>query len=351
MNSIPKNIPLYFPELDYLKGLAIMAVITIHTLTYFSKMPTITNLTLLYMVVIMLSRYGVPVFLIVSGFVLYNKYNRMFNLNEFYLKRYMTIIPPYLIFSVLYEIWNRGAITTAFINDLLTGRANQHLWFIILIVEIYIAYPVIMHVYNYFKNHSTTKYFLVFVFFIDIIYNTYMQPYWYIPLMLGWLFYFVLGMYIRDNYESINIKTISRKYWFLIITVVCIGMVLGIMQLENIHFSKNMLSNLLNIYLFTQLLDILHCTALSVIVFYISMILYRAKKAKFVSVLGLYSFGIYLIHARIVVVVVVTLYKLGISVNNILFYPCTFMVTLIVSLAAVVILKQLPGHEYIIGNA
>jgi peptidoglycan/LPS O-acetylase OafA/YrhL len=124
--------------------------------------------------------------------------------------------------------------------------------------------------------------------------------------------------------------------------------VLSIMQLENTYFSKSLLYNFLNIYIFSQLLDMLHCTALTAIVFYISMLLYNAKKAKFVSVLGLYSFGIYLIHARIVFVVAGILSNLGITVNNILFYPCTFMVTLIVSLTVVVIVKQLPYHEYII---
>lgn len=313
-------------------------------------MPTITNLALVYMVLIVLARYGVPLFLLVSGFVLYNKYNKTFNLKEFYLKRCMTIIPPYIIFSILYEKWNRGVIATAFVTDLLAARANQHLWFIILIIEIYIAYPVIMRIYNHFKNHRKTHYFLLIVFFIDIVYNTYMQAYWFIPIMLGYLFFFVLGMYILDNYESIDIKTIARKYWLLVITIMCIGTVYALVELENTYFSKSILSNLMNIYIFRQLLYMLHCTALTVIFFYISMILYSAKKAKFISILGLYSFGIYLIHARIVVEVVGILYKQGISVNNILFYPCTFMVTLIISVVAVVILKQLPGHEYIIGK-
>jgi surface polysaccharide O-acyltransferase-like enzyme len=233
MESIPKNVPLFFPEIDYLRGLAIIAVITIHITTYYTRMSTITNLTLVYMTFIVLARYGVPVFLLVSGFVLYNKYNKKFNLKEFYLKRYVSIIPPYIIFSVLYELWNHGAkttafikdllaggaITRAFIKDLLTGGANQHLWFIILIVEIYIAYPIIMYIYNFFKNHRKTNYYLIAVFFIDIIYSTYMQSYWFIPKMLGWLFYFVLGMSIRDNYESRDIPSIARKYWLLIITV------------------------------------------------------------------------------------------------------------------------------------
>lgn len=207
-----------------------------------------------------------------------------------------------------------------------------------------------MHVYNYFKNHRKAKHFLFLVFFIAIIYNTYMQSYRFIPLMLGWLFYFVLGIYIQDNYELMNIQTIARKYWLLIITVTCIGTALSVIQLRNTYFSMSVLSNLLNIDIFHHLLYILNCTALTVIALLMSLILYRAKKAKFVSVLGLYSFGIYLIHARIVVVVVFILYHLGITLNNILFYPCTFMVTLVISLAAIVIVKQLPYHEYIIGK-
>jgi probable poly-beta-1,6-N-acetyl-D-glucosamine export protein len=350
MESIPKNVPLLFPEIGYLRGLAIIAVITTHITTYYIKMPTITNLTLVYMIFIVLARYGVPLFLLVSGFVLYNKYNEKFDLNDFYRKRYMSIVPPYIIFSVLYEIWNRGVVTKALITDLLTGGANQHLWFIVLIVEIYLAYPIIMHTYNYFKNHRKAKYFLVTAFFINIVYNTYMQSYWFIPNMLGFLFYFVLGMYIRDNHELIDRKIISKNYWLFIITVMFIGTAYSIIELENTYFSTSILPNLMNVYIFRQLLYLLHCTALTVLVCYISMFLYRAKKAKFFSVLGLYSFGIYLIHARIVLDVMTILYKQGISVNNILFYPCTFMVTLMVSLAVVVILKQLPGHEYIIGK-
>jgi surface polysaccharide O-acyltransferase-like enzyme len=350
MKSTPKNKPRFFPELDYLRGLAILAVITIHSTTYYTQMPAITNLTILYMTLIVLARYGVPTFLLVSGFVLYNKYNKEFDLNEFYIKRFMSIVPAYVIFSFLYERWNYGAITSAFIKDLLTGRANQHLWFIILIIELYIAYPVIMYGYNNFKNYSIAKYFLVAAFFIDIISNTYLESYWFIPQILSWLFYFVLGMYIRDNYESIDIREIARKYWLLVITVACIGTVLSIIELENTYFSMSILSTLLNIRLFSILLDILQCTALTAIIFYISMILYKKKGAKLISLIGSYSFGIYLIHAYFVVFLAVNAYRFGITLNNILFYPYVFLGALILSMTAVVFIRQLPYHEYIIGK-
>jgi hypothetical protein len=69
------------------------------------------------------------------------------------------------------------------------------------------------------KITKKMNYFLVAVFFLDVIYNAYMESYWFIPKMLGWLFYFVLGMFIRDDYESIDISAIEGKHCLLIITV------------------------------------------------------------------------------------------------------------------------------------
>lgn len=352
INSAPKNKSCFFPELDYMRGLAIFAVITTHTLVYYSHMPSLSILTYIYMILIAFAKYGVPAFLFVSGFVLYNKYNTKFNLSDFYLKRYTSIIPQYLIFSFLYELWNRGAITTVFINDLLTGGANQHLWFIRLIIELYIAYPVVMHIFNYFKYHNNTKYFLIIVFIINILYNKYTPSYWLIdPFehLLGWLFYFVLGMYVRDNYESIDILTI-RKNWLLITVLICIGSVSKIIELKNAYLSTSTQSNLLNISIIPPLIDMLDCTALTVAVFYTSLILYKTKKARFISIVGSYSFGIYLIHAYIVVFLAFNAYKFGITVDNIFFYPYVFLGALILSMAAIVLIRQLPYHEYITGK-
>jgi peptidoglycan/LPS O-acetylase OafA/YrhL len=86
MKLIPNNKCHYFPELDCLRGFAILAVITTHANAYFAQMGTISNLTILYMVLMVLADYGAPLFFLVSGFALYNKYRIKFNLKEFSLK-------------------------------------------------------------------------------------------------------------------------------------------------------------------------------------------------------------------------------------------------------------------------
>lgn len=194
------------------------------------------------------------------------------------------------------------------------------------------------------------KYFLVFVVFISVIYNTYMQAYWFIPKLLGFLFYFVLGMYIRDNYELIDIQKIARKYWLLIAAVAFIGTVYGTINVENTTFSTSILPNLMSIHLLRYFEEMLYITTLIFLVFYISNILYNSKKANLISFIGSYSFGVYLIHAYFVVMVEINLHRFGIKLDNTLFYPCVLIFSLIISLATVIIIKQLPYHEYIIGK-
>jgi peptidoglycan/LPS O-acetylase OafA/YrhL len=348
--SIPITKFHYFHELDYLRGFAILAVITIHAVTYYDQIKTLSNMKIFYMFLMVLASYGVASFFLVSGFALYNKYNTKFNLKEFYIKRFLSIIPAYVIFSFLYEKVNRGNITALFITDLLTGGANQHLWFIIVIIEFYIAYPIIIYSYNLFKNHCATKYYLVLVIFTAIIYNTYMQVYWFIPKMLGLLFYFVLGMYIRDNYESTDIQIITRKYWLLITAVVSIGTVYFVINLVNATASTPIIPDLMNISIIVYLLNILYITALIVIFLYISTVFYKNRKANFISLVGSYSFGIYLIHAFFVWNLARNSYKLNIVLDDVIFYPYVLLVSLIISMAAVFLIKQLPYHEYIIGK-
>jgi len=63
---------IYFEEIVYLRAIAILAVISIHISAIFTSMDQITLLTFLYISADVLSHLGVPLFVCISGFVLYN---------------------------------------------------------------------------------------------------------------------------------------------------------------------------------------------------------------------------------------------------------------------------------------
>ena len=69
-----ENNPEYFSEIVYLRAFAILAVISIHVSYYFTEMISINFLTLLYMSIDTFSHFAIPLFVCISGFVLYNKY-------------------------------------------------------------------------------------------------------------------------------------------------------------------------------------------------------------------------------------------------------------------------------------
>jgi len=76
----------YFDEINILRALAILAVISIHVSANFTKMDTINGLAALYMSIDVLSHFAVPLFIAISGFVLYNKYFDDIDIKRFYKK-------------------------------------------------------------------------------------------------------------------------------------------------------------------------------------------------------------------------------------------------------------------------
>ena len=57
----------YFPEIVYLRALAILAVISIHVSTVFYEMDSTGFLAFLYMSLYIFSDFAVPLFICISG--------------------------------------------------------------------------------------------------------------------------------------------------------------------------------------------------------------------------------------------------------------------------------------------
>ena len=106
MEEAQQRVPNYL-ELNYLRGFAILSVISIHVCMFFKKMININLLTVFYMTIDAFSHFAVPAFIFISGFGLYNSYNGNFQIGYIYRKRFKYILPPYFVFSTLYAINNQ----------------------------------------------------------------------------------------------------------------------------------------------------------------------------------------------------------------------------------------------------
>jgi peptidoglycan/LPS O-acetylase OafA/YrhL len=148
----------YFKEIVYLRAIAILAVISIHVSAIFQTMDNTNFITFLYMSIDVFSHFGVPLFICISGFVLYNKYHEQISILEFYKKRFKSVVPQYTFFSIfafsiIYasyimkgEVWDIDALKILYMY--LTGGIAIPFWFF------FVDYPVISSLSYHSKSVS-----------------------------------------------------------------------------------------------------------------------------------------------------------------------------------------------------
>jgi probable poly-beta-1,6-N-acetyl-D-glucosamine export protein len=360
----------FFSEIEFLRAFAILAVISIHVSAYFTKMDTVNFLTFLYISIGTFSHFAVPLFVSISGFVLYNKYKGTFSLKLFYKKRLISVLPQYTIFSILAilfiylgtiyleKIWNYGIFDI--IYQFFTGTAYYHLWFFVVIIQLYILYPIIEKIFTKSVEKRRTLELLIFVLIVQTLYHIFSILDLFligtVTLFLDYIFYFVLGMYVRSHYKYYKNKIMNQKYRYLLFFPLLLMTILGIGYEYIKYFIIDTIPHFFHVYPWTfKILTPLYYIIIFTLCLYISLkISERVPNifTKYFQIIGKYSFGIYLIHAFILFVLASILFpKIGFDVNNWMFYPIVFTLVLILSLASVYIINKFPYHQYIIGSS
>ncbi|MDY9926371.1 acyltransferase [Methanosarcina sp.] len=370
-------------EIDYLRGFAILAVIAIHTSGNFTKISNINLLLIINVIIDVFSHFAVPLFIFISGFVLSLNYNIPLSKKLFYKKRAKSILPQYIIFSALYIVLN---VVLSAINDgltlpsiteiifyLLTASSSYHLWYIALITQFYILYPYITKKYNEFADNNRTFYFISIILIIQQIWiiakattETYLNSIAYFNsivyfnaiihilltrVFLSHVLYFVLGIYICQNYKSVKAKILKTKYWAILIVLI-ITLILSILWVKGIIEYGNYEKVPKEYFIVLDLIGSLYFPFIFLMLLVISYS-FSNKKSKYsnlILLLGKYSFGIYLIHVFYIQIMVEIIYPcFSIDYNQWIFYPLLFGSTVLLSYLNVQQIARLPYSEIIIG--
>ena len=375
--NLMENKVRYFDEINILRAFAILAVISIHVSAYFTEMDTINGLAALYMSIDVFSHFAVPLFIVISGFVLYNKYSDDIDIKRFYNKRLKSVLPQYLIFSTFYlAVTYIGSIVLAkpvnldiphIIYRYLTGGCFYHLGFFVLIIQLYLLYPVILRLYNYCDVRGRILELLFTVFLIGVLYNAYPIPDIFIlgastqilgvaTKFIGYVFYLVLGMAIRRRYDELLLRSVPKTSpYYASIPLLCCT-IIGIFDCAQGYFNLDTTQILPMIGSYwrwlTAMINPLYYVVIFALCFYISLNIVSSRSAtlKLLEKIGAYSFGIYLVHAFILYVLVLVFQRFGFDWNNWLFYPLVCIITLTLSYLSVKILQKLPYSEYLIGS-
>ncbi|GEM_PF-415042 len=134
---------------DVLKIAAVYAVIVIHTAAPYLLLKNGGTLYSWWAgnIYDSLSRWCIPVFVMLSGFFLIDKY-RDEKLASFFTRRFSRVLIPLVVWSLAYFLWrtyanNEDLSLSSFIPMLLEEPVYYHLWFMYLVLGLYVITPVI----------------------------------------------------------------------------------------------------------------------------------------------------------------------------------------------------------------
>lgn len=289
------------------RGIAIIAVVVIHILSSIPGHIYTTPNAEQYIFLDQLLRFSVPLFIGLSGYALAKRYGAELAVGEFYKRRLLRIVPLYLLWSLglwllftLVPVWNTAEETTPFWKILFLGRADYHLYFLPLIFQLYLLFPLILKIIKMFPRvtlfTALTIQSLSFIFFnyvgaleTESFFNSDQEQY---SLFSSWIFYFVLGMFIAK-------RSIDPKHKTKIISFIWMAWGLSLAYL--------VLQGQLQIFSHVDPLDALKFTRLSILPYTLSSIclallvpwetfFHSTWLIKILLVIGKYSFIIYLAH-------------------------------------------------------
>lgn len=286
----------HLQEFDILRTLATFTVIAIHiTAGYVLSSPLgyISN---------QLARFAVPLFIILSGFLLYNAdlNNRNFKIGDFYRRRFDRILWPYVIWTCFY-VSIGGIIGQNIILAVkqlpvhfLLGTGTYHLYFLVIMIQLYLLYPLLkkamekraaLLIGSTFLLTLLAQIFLYLIMtsriHLDPAYNNFNLVFF--PV---WLFYFVLGMWAAREKENWQQKLVGKELLLTFIWVIS----LTVLFLDSRYTST---------YGSSIRPSVMFYTISSYFLFYVMALRCQRQIPGWVNWIAQQSFLIYLIHPAI----------------------------------------------------
>jgi len=357
--------------IQYFRAIAVLEIIVLHV-TLLVRLSDLTVFNFqkgLLVATVGFTMFGVPHFLFISGVVLYNKYSGGFSVSTFYKKRFSSVLPPYLVWSTFYYFWPFVLLipfpalfrqltsgSTYNLSGYVTGLAVgiDHLWFVLLIMQLYLLYPLLVRVYNRFVGRRNQISLLSLLFLVQVLYCGLFlvggPPFG--VFFISGIFWFVLGFFIAEHYGALKqtVTRISLKSISLVVALSTVGYAVILYHIPYVNATASIaISPYIWLY---QIVGPFYCLLL--IVFYLRISFGwgepRGFFTRYLEKIGENSFGIYLTHYFFVIAFVFAVTGLGISYDNLLIYPISAFLILILSYWSVQVIYRLPFSAIIIGK-
>jgi surface polysaccharide O-acyltransferase-like enzyme len=214
----------YNSNIDLLRILSILSVIIIHITT---KSLELAKYDLVHHPLIMFfnqaPRFAVPLFFLISAFVLELNYPQNFNYFSYLKKRFSRLFLPYLFWSTIYYFVIFPNHSHSFFTNLLTGDSSYQLYFIPSLFIFYLFFPLIHRLINFLKNKIAIIIFGIIqlsILSFDYYFHPLYLPY---PISVFLLNFdiFILGVLASRNQNNILdfVKKYQKIFYFVTIAL------------------------------------------------------------------------------------------------------------------------------------
>ena len=287
-------------SIDALRAVAIIAVLLIHSSIKplsFEQFPI--DRMWLPLFLNQLAGFAVPMFFIISGFVLELTYKEKLSFVRFFLKRTQRVLIPYIFWSALYfSLFSHKGMqvlfSKGFFESILLGGASYQLYFIPTLLLFYLAFPL-LHSFIKFISNKWIFFALVALQFFFLYQDFYVHTFDIkLPLRIALLSFlpFLLGMVVSHNKNSLlklgqRFKTFAALSLFTLIPTAYVYLFVSLKNTHNLTYLYSQFNPINYVYTFL----------LTVVLFQIFE--QFIKKRGILSYLSSLSFFVFFIHVWI----------------------------------------------------
>jgi peptidoglycan/LPS O-acetylase OafA/YrhL len=211
----------YVKAIDTLRVFSIIAVLLIHTTTKVLETTHYNlNNTLFTLFLNQMARFAVPLFFLISGFVLEYSAGPEMNYWSYIKRRFSKIVIPYIFWSLIYYFLVYNQNTDNFMHVLLVGNASYQLYFIPTLCIFYLIFPFLHKIYKFIANIWVLA--ALGIIQILLMYHDYFIRQFTFPdpvrVSLLAYFFFIIGMVAAENKD--RVLEVAKKLKYALIVAV-----------------------------------------------------------------------------------------------------------------------------------